>query len=347
MYFNKIICEFFMSLCFSFVKKKYFTWWNFLSLFDQKLDLSLTIQENLSKNSQIQMQRDLISSLSYQYIKLPNGETYAYQQAGSAESQVLLLLHSLTSSSLLFSHHFLELVSDKFYIIAPDLRGHGNSSYDKPIKSIDDLVEDIKLFLDSLKITKLSILGCSIGGGIAMKFAEKYPEYVEKIILCSSIGPNGVPIYKTNEQGAPTTERAETKEEVLEDCGVKAMREAIEEQDREKAWLLIISLFFTGRKEPSAERMENFVDDFLKCKAVGDIHFAMNKFSLNLDLIKCKVLILYGGQDMLVKREDRESMMKGLGGLAELKVFEDAGHMILEDCPEESIKCILDFLCQK
>lgn len=180
-----------------------------------------------------------------------------------------------------------------------------------------------------------------------MKFAEKYSEKVKKIILCSSIGPNGVPIYKTNEQGAPTTERAGTKEEVLEDYGVKAMREAIEDQDREKAWLLIISLFFTGRKEPSAETMENFVDDFLKCKAVGDFHFAMNKFCANLGLIKCKVLMLNGGQDLLVKREDREQIMKELGDLAELKVFEDAGHMILEDCPEESIKCILNFLCKK
>jgi len=293
------------------------------------------------------MQTEKTSSPSYHYIKLLNGETYAYQQAGDLKSDVLLLLHSLTSSSLLFSHHLSNLAASNFYVIAPDLRGHGNSSYNMPIKSIDDLVEDIKLLLDFLQITKLSILGCSIGGGIAMKFATKYPEYTEKIILCSSIGPNGVPIYKTNEQGAPTNERAETEEEVEEDCGVKAMRETILEQERKKAWLLIISLFFTGRKEPSAETMERFVDDFLKCKAVGDMHFAMNKFCVKLDLIKCKVLILYGGQDMLVKREDREEMVKELGDLAEVKVFEDAGHLILEDCPEEFAKCIVDFLCKK
>jgi len=59
--------------------------------------------------------------------------------------------------------------------------------------------------------------------------------------------------------------------------------------------------------------------------------------------IKCKVLILHGQKDTVPKAES-ENTKKLLGDLAELKIFEDAGHMLLEDYPEEAIACMKDFL---
>jgi len=292
---------------------------------------------------------------SLKKIQLPNGETYAYLEAGNpSTSKTLLLLHSFTSSSVLFVPHLPKL-TEKFHIIAPDLRGHGDSSYNKPVTTIEDLVEDIKQFVEAINLRKFSILGWSISGGIALKFAAKYPELTEKVILYASIGVQGVPTNKRNELGAPLESRAETIEEIAQSPGVKAMAEAIEKQDREAAKLMITSLFFTGRKQADAEFMERFIDLFLKCKTAVDFHVAMNKFNISnednnvakgtgeIGKIKSPVLILHGEKDGLPKSE-AEKTKKLLGDLAELKLFEDAGHILLEDYPEEAITTIKEFL---
>ena len=59
----------------------------------------------------------------------------------------------------------------------------------------DELAEDLKLLFDYLKLRNLALLGWSTGGGVLMKFAARYPEYVSRLILYHSIGVQGAPFY--------------------------------------------------------------------------------------------------------------------------------------------------------
>lgn len=79
--------------------------------------------------------------------------------------------------------------SEKFQVIAPDTRGHGQSPRGTAPFTLEQFAEDLKGFLDSREISRCHLLGFSDGANIALLFALKYPEYVEKLVL------NGADLY--------------------------------------------------------------------------------------------------------------------------------------------------------
>jgi pimeloyl-ACP methyl ester carboxylesterase len=123
------------------------------------------------------------------YIQLSNGEKYAYRKAGN-QGKVLILVHGNLSSGSFYSI-MAPLLAPYFTVIAPDLRGFGHSTYNKPIASHADLADDLNLFIDALNIPKCSLAGIGLGGGIVFMFGVKYPEKPDKIIFFCSMGPKG------------------------------------------------------------------------------------------------------------------------------------------------------------
>ncbi len=119
-----------------------------------------------------------------QKINLP-GVSIEYLDTG--EGEVLLLLHGLGSTKADWDKQIAPF-SKKYRLIAPDFRGHGNSS--KPKKSLEYGVticaEDMKLLLDELDITKCSVIGFSMGGAVAFEMAIKYPTLFTKMIIVNT-----------------------------------------------------------------------------------------------------------------------------------------------------------------
>ncbi len=66
--------------------------------------------------------------------------------------------------------------------ILPDLRNHGRSPHD-PVMNFEVMTADIKELIEDLHLTKSIMLGHSMGGKVAMDFAMKYPEWIEKLIV--------------------------------------------------------------------------------------------------------------------------------------------------------------------
>ena len=112
-------------------------------------------------------------SATLEYAPLSNGETYAYRDYGLSDN-VIMFVHGNFSSSYFFETIF-PLFTDKYRVVAVDLRGFGHSTNHTSALSTDDLAEDLKLFADHLKLAKFALLGWSLGGGIGMKFAARYP----------------------------------------------------------------------------------------------------------------------------------------------------------------------------
>ena len=100
----------------------------------------------------------------------------------------LILLHG-NRESLEYFEKQMEYFWSDYHVIAIDTRGHGKSPRgDRPF-TIRQFAEDLKHFMDFHKIEKAHILGFSDGGNIALCFALKYPERVDKLIL------NGANLY--------------------------------------------------------------------------------------------------------------------------------------------------------
>ena len=113
------------------------------------------------------------------------------------QGQPLILLHGNGEDSNYFEHQILHF-ADNYCVYAIDTRGHGQTPRgDKPF-TIKQFADDLLDFMDAINIAEASILGFSDGGNIALEFALKHPERVEKLILNgANLFPKGVkPLYQ-------------------------------------------------------------------------------------------------------------------------------------------------------
>jgi len=118
-----------------------------------------------------------------------HGERVAYLDEGSGE--VVVLLHGIAGSSQTW-RALIRPLSRNYRVIAPDLLGHGNSTKPRADYSLGALSALVRDILDELGIARATIVGHSLGGGIAMQFVYQHPDYVERLVLIGSggLGPD-------------------------------------------------------------------------------------------------------------------------------------------------------------
>ena len=114
-----------------------------------------------------------------------HGNRVSYRAGG--DGPLLVLIHGITSSSASWEA-VLPVLAERFTVLAPDLLGHGQS--DKPagdysLGSHACIVRDLMLALGHGPGT---IVGHSLGGGIAMQLGYQFPELMERLVLVSSGG---------------------------------------------------------------------------------------------------------------------------------------------------------------
>lgn len=122
-------------------------------------------------------------------ISVKNGVEIAYTEAGSG--QPIVLLHGYCGSHRYWDEVIPSLAAHG-RVIAIDLRGHGASSASEGVYSMSLLAEDILSMLDELKLSKVNLFGHSLGGYIALAFAERYPDRLHTFGLVHSTSlPDG------------------------------------------------------------------------------------------------------------------------------------------------------------
>lgn len=94
----------------------------------------------------------------------------------------LVLLHG-NGEDLTYFENQIGFFSKYYHVIAIDTRGHGASPRGTAPFTLAQFSDDLKAFLDEMAIGKAHILGFSDGGNIALLFALKYPQMVEKLVL--------------------------------------------------------------------------------------------------------------------------------------------------------------------
>ena len=95
--------------------------------------------------------------------------------------QPFVLIHGLGDTPLIFQD-LASALKDNFRIIAYSRRGHYKSKSFNSRYDTEELVSDLKLLIDSLKIEKVNLLGWSMGGNEITEFAIRYPERTNKLI---------------------------------------------------------------------------------------------------------------------------------------------------------------------
>ena len=114
-----------------------------------------------------------------------HGETVSYVQAGSGP--LLLLIHGLAGSVENWQE-VIEPLARRHTVLAPSLPGHGRSGPGAGDYSLGALATGLRDLLVALGHERATLVGHSLGGGIAMQFGHQFPEITERLVLVSSGG---------------------------------------------------------------------------------------------------------------------------------------------------------------
>ena len=114
-----------------------------------------------------------------------HGHRVSYRTAGSGPA--LLLLHGIANSSETWERAA-SLLGERFTLIAPDLLGHGESATPRGDYSLGAHASAARDVANALGHERVTVVGHSLGGGIAMQFAYQFPERAERLVLVSSGG---------------------------------------------------------------------------------------------------------------------------------------------------------------
>ncbi len=112
-----------------------------------------------------------------------------YVDWGNQDAPPMLLIHGGRDHCRNWDWVAEEFRKD-YHIIAPDLRGHGDSQWMiGGAYSINDYVYDIAQLLHQTKMTPLTIIGHSLGGNLALRYTGLYPDNVKKVVAIEGMGP--------------------------------------------------------------------------------------------------------------------------------------------------------------
>jgi pimeloyl-ACP methyl ester carboxylesterase len=114
-----------------------------------------------------------------------HGHRVIYRIAGSGPPVVLI--HGMVNSSRHWEQVALRL-KDDYTVIAPDLIGHGDSATPRGDYSLGAHAASIRDMLAVIGVDRATIVGHSLGGGVAMQFFYQFPQRVERMVLVSSGG---------------------------------------------------------------------------------------------------------------------------------------------------------------
>jgi pimeloyl-ACP methyl ester carboxylesterase len=114
-----------------------------------------------------------------------HGHRVIYRMAGRGPPVVLI--HGMVNSSRHWEPVALRL-AEEYTVIAPDLIGHGDSAAVRGDYSLGAHASSIRDLLAALGVERATIVGHSLGGGIAMQFFYQFPQRTERLVLISSGG---------------------------------------------------------------------------------------------------------------------------------------------------------------
>jgi len=277
-------------------------------------------------------------------IALPNGETLAYRECG--QGPAVLLIHGNMSSSVHWQTT-MEALEPYFHVIAPDMRGFGDSTYAQPFDSLRELADDLRLLLDALGVDSFDVVGWSAGGGVAMELAADLPDAVRRLVLLESAPATGYPMFKKDAAGVPILGSfLTTKEEVAADpVQVLPALNALRNGDRATMRMLWDMAIYNLRKPPE-EDYALYLDGTMQQRCLIDLDYALLTFNIThrsngavegsgrIGSIRCPVTVIHGARDLVVPEAWARQLHADFGERAQFVLLPEASHSPITDHPE-------------
>jgi pimeloyl-ACP methyl ester carboxylesterase len=268
-----------------------------------------------------------------------HGYRRAFRMAG--DGPPLLLIHGIGDSSQTWSG-VIPALAERYTVIAPDLLGHGDSAKPRADYAIAAYACGMRDLLTALGVDQVSVVGHSLGGGIAMQFAYQFPERCERLVLVAAagMGRDVHPLFRLASGPGAT-------------AGMYLLTRA---PVRAAVRLATPVLRATGGAglgpdlDYAVRRYNTFADStvrraFLRTIRAGvDLHGqAITMLDRSYLARQLPTLIVWGTRDRIIPFAHAEVAHAALPG-SRLEVFEGAGHMPHHDDPDRFVKIVQEFL---
>jgi len=266
-----------------------------------------------------------------------HGEKVAYLDEGRGE--VILLLHGMAGSSQTW-RSVIRPLSRTYRVIAPDLPGHGDSSKPRSDYSLGAFAALLRDLLDELGITQATIIGHSLGGGVAMQFTYQHPDYCQRLILISSGGLGtdvGLTLRLLSAPGAefimpiiapaPVLAAGERVWSWLRKAGIEAPR-------GEEIWRSYSSFSDASTRQAFLRTLRSVVD------YRGQSVSALNRLNSKTEF---PIMVIWGDRDAIIPVEHAYAAQEVRPDIR-LEVLQGVGHFPQVERSAEVVELIEDFI---
>jgi pimeloyl-ACP methyl ester carboxylesterase len=263
-----------------------------------------------------------------------NGVTLHYLDWGPADAPAVVLLHGITGHARVWDHLAERLVPGR-RVLALDQRGHGDSD---PAPDDDyrvaTMADDVAAFAGSLRLDRFALVGHSMGGRIAIKYAADHGARLERLVIVD-IGPDIAlaGLQRVRAMMAQSPERIESEE-----WAVEYIRRANPLQDLD---------LLRGRVRHGLKRLPDGGLTWKYAKGLRDMMRQGRRDAVDLweplARIPCPTLIVRGAESDILSPEVARKMTERLpdGRVVEIA---RAGHTVPADRPDEFVSRLRAFL---
>ena len=267
-----------------------------------------------------------------------HGHSVSYRRAGWGP--VVVLIHGITGSSLTWEE-VIEPLAEHYTVVAPDLLGHGESAKPRGDYSLGAYASGVRDLLQAIGHDRATVVGHSLGGGVAMQFAYQFPERCERLVLVSSGGLGREVHMLLRAAALPGSEfvlpllaapglisRLDTVGAFLSRLGLRAGA------DLDEMWRGFSSLSDAGARAAFIHTLRTILDPG------GQRVSATDRLYLAAEM---PTLILWGERDPIIPYRHglrASEMMPG----SRFVTFPDAGHFPYRDDPRRFVRELTDFL---
>ena len=251
----------------------------------------------------------------------------AYADSGGAD-QPVLFVHGYPLNRQMWLPQ-VQALADVARVLAPDLRGHGESQATLGTYSMDLLADDLALFLDALGIGQPVVLcGLSMGGYVAMAFYRRYAARLAGLILTATRSAADSPEARQNRDRAALQARQ---------GGVTAITEAMLPK--------LLSPHSSENKPELVEYVRAMMMATSMEAILGDLEGLKSRpdSTQMLAELRLPTLIIHGADDQIIPVEEARTMHNAIPD-SRLEILPEAGHLPNLEQPERFNGVVRQFL---